>query len=248
MCRQKPFSKISRSLTLFGYSSCGLLLCHYLYMYVFDNKIEVLYRNNGKNNKILRTVLPDGSNSKYYPFLLFPFAFTDIIFGNILDFRHYINYDREILITPDKEILALDWDLEIGRPSNGKSMPIAIFLPGLTGDSASPYIRKGVYGLRNAGIRTVVFNPRGSIIPQKTINLFSYESIYDDLDFVVSYIKKKHPKARVYLVGFSLGSSYGLRYLADHQDKIDGMACVGSPFDAFAAAQTLNSFGNMFYS
>ena len=66
-------SKKFGSLTLFGYSSCGLLLCHYLYMYVFDNKIEVLYRNNGKNNKILRTVLPDGSNSKYYPFLLFPF-------------------------------------------------------------------------------------------------------------------------------------------------------------------------------
>ena len=172
----------------------------------------------------------------------------EIIYGNTIDNRHQIVYDQDIIIAPDGENLALDWDSEKELKNKSSNMPIVIFLPGLTGNSTSPYIRKCIYELRDRGIRSVVFNPRGSIIAQKTRNLFNFESIYKDLDVIVSHINEKYPDSKVYLVGFSLGSSYGLRYLSKNQDKFNGMVCIANPFDVFKAAKSLNSYRNFIYS
>jgi predicted alpha/beta-fold hydrolase len=172
----------------------------------------------------------------------------EIIYGNTLDQRHQINYDREIVNTPDGENLALDWDDPQLLKTSSDSSPIVIFLPGLTGNSTSPYIRKCIFEMRKSGMRSLVFNPRGSIIPQKTVNLFNFENIYDDLDFVLSHVERKYPNSNIYFVGFSLGSSYGMRFLADHQSRIKGMVSIANPFDVFEAAKSLNSAKHSIYS
>ena len=68
------------------------------------------------------------------------------------------------------------------------------------------------------------------------------------MDFVVSHIEQQYPDARLYFVGFSLGSSYGARFLAGNQQRIRGMVCVANPFDVYKAGVSLNSYRNSVYS
>jgi predicted alpha/beta-fold hydrolase len=172
----------------------------------------------------------------------------EIIYGNTLDKRHQINYKREILLTPDGENLALDWDDTDLKNKEAESSPIVIYLPGLSGNSTSSYVRKSIYEMRDKGFRSAVFNTRGSLIPQITPNLHDFKIIFDDLDFVISHIKKNNPNSNIYFVGFSLGSSYGAKYISFHPDRIKGMVCVANPFNVFQAGKSLNSYKNSIYS
>jgi len=50
-----------------------------------------------------------------------------------------------------------------------------------------------------------------------------------DLDEVVDFVRKKHPKNKVYMFGYSLGALYTLWYSANHPDTLDGII-LAAPF------------------
>ena len=50
-----------------------------------------------------------------------------------------------------------------------------------------------------------------------------------DLDEVVDFVRKKHPKNKVYMFGYSLGVLYTLWYSANHPDSLDGII-LAAPF------------------
>lgn len=58
-----------------------------------------------------------------------------------------------------------------------------------------------------------------------------------------------YPDANLYLVGFSLGASVGMKYLAsDHGKKnIKGMVTVSNPWDVYKSACYLNTWKNFVY-
>ena len=58
------------------------------------------------------------------------------------------------------------------------------------------------------------FNPKGAAIPATTFRIFDYWDLPEDLEFVLNYIYKTHNSPSIYFVGFSLGSSYGLKLLS----------------------------------
>lgn len=103
--------------------------------------------------------------------------------------------------------------------------------------------------MASEGFRVVVFNPRGVGVSQRTDNLFDYSKIQDDLNFVMDHIYSKYPKSNHYIVGFSLGASYGMQYLCHYKDrsKIKGMVSIGNPFDVYKAAESANSWKNIIY-
>jgi len=44
-----------------------------------------------------------------------------------------------------------------------------------------------------------------------------------DVDEVVDFVRKRHPKNKVYMFGYSLGALYTLWYSANHPDSLDGI-------------------------
>jgi alpha-beta hydrolase superfamily lysophospholipase len=44
-----------------------------------------------------------------------------------------------------------------------------------------------------------------------------------DVDEVVDFVRKRHPKNKVYMLGYSLGVLYTLWYSANHPDSLDGI-------------------------
>lgn len=106
-----------------------------------------------------------------------------------------------------------------------------------------------VNGLKQAGFRVVVFNPRGVGVPQKTTNLFDYSLILSDLQDFMSNIYSKYPESNVYFTGISLGASIGVKYLGAYKDhsRVKGMVSIVNPFDVYKAAASANSWQNIIY-
>ena len=48
-------------------------------------------------------------------------------------------------------------------------------------------------------------------------------------------------------MGFSIGSSYGSKYLSRNGEKIKGMVCISNPFNVFEATLNLDNFKNIIY-
>lgn len=95
----------------------------------------------------------------------------------------------------------------------------------------------------------MVFNPRGVGVPQITDNIFDYSKVLDDFNIVMDHIKEKYPSCDKYLIGFSLGASYGMQYLSHFKDRspFKGMVSIGNPFDVYKAAESANSLKNIIY-
>ena len=54
-----------------------------------------------------------------------------------------------------------------------------------------------------------------------------------DVDEVVDFIRKRHPKNKVYMFGYSLGALYTLWYSANHPDTIDGIILAAPAWVGF---------------
>lgn len=125
--------------------------------------------------------------------------------------------------------------------SEDDGKPIAIFLPGLVGDSQTEYIRTAVTLTNSIGYKTCVFNNRGrGGMKIKTPRLYCATN-FDDLEASLMHIKKTHPKSRVVAVGISLGGIILCRYLALKGEKalVDAAMLVSVCFDFIAGCESL---------
>lgn len=119
--------------------------------------------------------------------------------------------------------------------------PIAIFLPGLVGDSQTEYIRTAVTMTNSIGYKTCVFNNRGrGGMKLKTARLYNATN-YDDFEACLRHIKKTHPSSRIVAVGISLGGIVLCRYLAELGNRalVDAAMLVSVCFDFRAGCESL---------
>ena len=95
----------------------------------------------------------------------------------------------------------------------------------------------------------MVFNPRGVGVPQITSNVFDYSRVLEDLNCAMDHVYSRFPRSDFYMVGFSLGGSYGIQYLCHYKQKskVKGMVSIGNPFDVYQAAASANSWRNIIY-
>ena len=233
---------------LFG--STALATGSIFYFTYIGSKFELDYKDTPTNNEIIDYVhhLRLGVyNTTFY----LPLRFMQIIYGNAIDKRAYMRYSRDIVIAPDGENLAVDWGTIHAKFEDDEAkdeMPIVLILPGITGSSKSSYVKTVGNSFRKAGFRPVVFNFRGTLLPQITDKLFDYRYIKEDLKVVVEHVREKYPKSNIYFAGFSLGSSIGIQYLAENPGVIKAMSCVANPFDVYKAGQSVEQISNRIYS
>jgi predicted alpha/beta-fold hydrolase len=218
------------------------------YFNYIQNKIELVYKKNVKNELLINEI-EQLKTCSYISTSFLPFSFFEILYGNLLEQPSDLKYNREIIYSKDQENLALDWGVSENKELFGQSeqKPIIVFLPGLTGGSPSNYIKYTAAKFQSEGYRTVVFNPRGIGIPQISNSVYDFRKIKEDLKTSMTHIKSQYPDSRLYFIGFSLGSSYGTQYISNNPDEIDGMVSIGNPFNVHKTVHSLNSFKTFIY-
>lgn len=138
-------------------------------------------------------------------------------------------------------VCSLDW-LEVPD----KHAPIVMLVPGLTGSSSSVYIQRAAVALHGTGARVAVFNPRsrGGV---KLRSPFLYSAGYtEDLRRAVDVVGSSaggFPGAQILGAGYSLGSSYLLKYCCEEGDAcvLSGAALFACPVDCARMGDHLES-------
>ena len=157
-----------------------------------------------------------------------------------------IDYNREIHKLFDGGEVALDWIAPDGEMS--EDTPIVLFLPGLSGDSQSGYMKSFVNVARwRLKARCVVFNFRGcGGHDPKTPRTYSAANS-EDLASVVNHIKITYPNAPLLALGASLGAMVLGNYLAEQGDKAVGLLNAGmmvsACFDPFKCTASMEKKG-----
>lgn len=129
--------------------------------------------------------------------------------------------------------------------SEDDGKPIAVFFPGLVGDSQTEYVRTAVIMANSLGYKTCVFNNRSrGGLSLKTPRLYCAAN-YDDLEASLQHIKSTHPNSKIVAIGISLGGIVLCRYLAERGDKalVDAAMLVSVCFDFKAGLASLNEPG-----
>ncbi|XP_057424315.1 embryogenesis-associated protein EMB8 [Lotus japonicus] len=160
-------------------------------------------------------------------------------FGNPPVFK----YRRQMFRTPDGGTIALDWltssDVSGGAfhmddvVSKEECTPVVMIIPGLTSDSASPYLKHLAYHTAKRGWKVVVSNHRGLGGVSITSDCFYNAGWTEDARTVVNYLHKENPRAPLFVVGTSIGANVLIKYLGEDGENVPvaGAVAVCSPWD-----------------
>jgi len=122
--------------------------------------------------------------------------------------------------------------------------PVAIAIPGLTGDSKEPYIMTVAASLSKQGFRVACFNPRGRGGNELKSPFLYCAGYTEDLRRVVKHVYEKYPKASAHIgIGFSLGSNYLAKFVGEEAENclLSAAVCAGCPLDCLSMS---NHFHN----
>lgn len=147
----------------------------------------------------------------------------------------------EPLELPDGDVL----QLQHGPDRTG---PIVLLLHGLGGSSASGYINGLGHSLACAGMQPVVMHYRGVGLPNR-LDRFYHAGAAEDVAAVVEDLRRRQPERPLAVVGFSLGASMLLNWLAWAGDAApaDAAVAVSVPFELGACADSLErGFGRIY--
>ncbi|MFL6622608.1 MAG: hydrolase [Sulfurifustis sp.] len=142
---------------------------------------------------------------------------------------------RERLELPDGDFVDLDW-------TPGSSGPIVIVLHGLQGSSRSPYVRRLLHAIHQRGWRGVVLHFRGCSGEPNRLPRAYHSGETDDLAFLVKTLREHEPRAKIAVVGYSLGGNVLLKWLgeAGAQAAVQAAVAVCVPLSLDVAARRLN--------
>lgn len=152
-------------------------------------------------------------------------------------------YETEILRTPDGGEIALDW-CNTRNPSNPLTV---LILPGLTGTSQHSYVLQFVLHVtQKLDCTVVVLNNRGLGGLQLKTPRVCCAADTEDLEFVISHLKRKQPRRCAVVAGISLGGIILTNFLckmaevkSDITDDILGAAIISTPWDLFKSSNSL---------
>lgn len=120
--------------------------------------------------------------STYHPSLFLTNGHVETIIAAKTRSKPPVEYQRECLLRPDGGCVSLDWEhLDSQHHALPDDAPVLILLPGLTGGSGDSYVRHAVLQAREAGIRAVVFNSRGTADSPVTSTQFYSASFTGDM-------------------------------------------------------------------
>jgi len=143
---------------------------------------------------------------------------------------------RERLELPDGDFLDLDW-------SNGCKGPIVIVLHGLGGSLNSNYTRGLLRVIHHKGWRGVLMNFRGCSGEPNRLAKSYHAGEYQDFDYLIKILKKREPGTQLAAVGFSIGGSALIHWLAKSKitTALTSAVAISVPFMLKDAARCLNT-------
>jgi uncharacterized protein len=148
---------------------------------------------------------------------------------------------RERWETPDGDFLDLDW---LASPPADVRVPCVVVLHGLEGSSESHYAQ-GLMGLVEAhGWRGVVVHFRSCSGELNRLGRLYHSGETADLGWVIGRLIEAAPRARLGLVGVSLGGNVALKWLGEQgdgvPDEVAAAVAISVPFDLAACAAVLD--------
>ena len=147
-------------------------------------------------------------SSTYRPPLFLRNGHANTIYAALMRQVQGVLYDRERLLTPDKDFLDLDW-------SSVGSKNLLVALHGLEGASNRPYIKGIIKYFNNRGWDGVGMNFRGCS-GETNWQLRSYHmGETEDLGLVLEHILSNYTYENIVLAGFSLGGNVVLKYMGE---------------------------------
>jgi len=121
--------------------------------------------------------------------------------------------------TPDDDFIDIDY-------YGDTEGPLVILLHGLSGSSASVYIKSLQTALLRQGLNSATVNFRGcSGVPNNTARCY-HSGETADIDFVYQTLRQKQPNRAMAAVGFSLGGNVLLKWLGERGDKVELFAAA----------------------
>ncbi|OWM67483.1 phospholipase ABHD3-like isoform X2 [Punica granatum] len=165
------------------------------------------------------------------------------IFLNFFGRPPSVSYKRQIFHAPDGGTIALDWlmssDVSGGAfraessISRGDTAPIVVVVPGLTSDSALPYLKHLAFNTAKRGWNVVVSNHRGLGGVSVTSDVFYNAGWTEDIRVVLHYLHEEYPKAPLFTVGTSVGANILVKYLGEDGENVPiaGAVAIGCPWD-----------------
>lgn len=136
--------------------------------------------------------------------------------------RERVATRRERLETPDGDFIDLD------RVEGRAGAPTVILLHGLEGSSESGYMQLMLRELKKLGWHGIALNARGCSGEPNRLPASYCSGDYRDLSWLV-----KRLSGRLFAVGFSLGASVLLNFLAkdDAASRLEAAVAVSAPFE-----------------
>ncbi|EFA76769.1 hypothetical protein PPL_09520 [Heterostelium album PN500] len=217
-------------------------------------KVDAINSKSNDNNTTASSDEPSVVNDATFE--------TSLLLANTHFHSYYASYHRnplnlptrrEVLIAEDGGTVSLDWFTFDNDKNFNEETPTILMLHGLTGGSHEVYVQycaKDAYTKK--GFRTVVFNYRGCAENIVTADQTYSAAFTGDLKMVVKHLVKTLPKAKLFAIGFSLGSAILAKYLSQVGTDTPFIAnCSASnPMDMNKSSINLKStyINNKFYN
>ncbi|CAA0825581.1 alpha/beta-Hydrolases superfamily protein [Striga hermonthica] len=185
------------------------------------------------------------------PWLSSPHIQTSFV--NFLGRPPVFAYRRQMFHAPDGGTFALDWllhsDVVHGVASTNNNAiakddktPIVVMIPGLTSDSASPYMKHLVFDTAKNGWNVVVSNHRGLGGVSVTSDCFYNAGWTEDARRVINHLHHEYSEAPLFVVGTSIGANILVKYLGEDGENVPiaGAAAVCSPWDLLIGSRFIS--------
>ncbi|RAL44270.1 hypothetical protein DM860_015630 [Cuscuta australis] len=184
------------------------------------------------------------------PWLSSPHLQTSFI--NFFGRPPVFTYRRQIFNASDGGTFALDWVLksDVSGTATDKNItiskddttPIVVVIPGLTSDSASPYLKHLAFNTAKCGWNVVVSNHRGLGGVSVTSDALYNAGWTEDIRNVIKYLHKEYPKVPIFVIGTSIGANILVKYLGEDGDNVPvaGAVAVCSPWDLLIGSRFIS--------
>ncbi len=167
-----------------------------------------------------------------------PGPHTQTILARFFRAHDKVHLKREILPTPDGDILELDF-LE-----GQAGAPWVVVLHGLEGSSRTPYVMSLLTKIRSAGWSACAMNFRGcGDLPNKLRSTY-HSGKTGDLDIVLTHVLRRAGTSSIYLAGFSIGGNIVLKWLGERGENarpvVRKAAAVSVPYNLVKSVELMD--------
>eukprot|EP01035_Chromulina_nebulosa_P025164 gene25164-32829_t len=172
---------------------------------------------------------------------------------NIFNFGGSLVYNRQTVELADGSIIAIDWACLRGVSTEeiiGEDIETCSILicHGLCGDSQAEYIihlvetllrHSSIIGSKRRRYRVGVLIFRGcGGLPLRGCEAFAGHTKSDDIHAALVEVKTKYPGDKIFLMGFSLGGAFTLKYLAKCEPLDSSTISLSSPVEDTAVTSS----------